>query len=433
MKIRGRSWTVKIERDRYSAVLLSSAVWFIPLRSLLIKFGNMYRSGWGGYLSKISIMFFFFFVVIPVLPQLSYTKDFMAWVFFVTTSWIVSCLSHLGYLDFWIGEAVDIFVRALPFYLLIQNIDDWTNVKTVMYKSSAITIVIMLIYTIIEQWTGTLFAEGYKYNQYNGMIMAGAATLCMIAFLDEKKKQYLFLIAGAFVMLVIFGARMPIACMLLAFGFYFIIEKVKNNIGKTELRIGWKKLRFELFIAALLAGIGIVVFKLQSVHMNQISAGQRILYQISNGEFFKSEGRSQIAEAAYKAITERPILGYGIIADRMPIAEYIFGDPSKFAGNYAHNVFLELWMQYGLLLGNILSMIILYEACKLILFNRFSRDKQMIGIYIVSMVFGILLFSGPNYSHKEFWMMLGMGAAQRNKIHKLKSRIDAIKYRGRMY
>lgn len=49
MKISKKGWTVKIERERYAAVLLSSAVWFIPLRTLLIKVGNMYHDGAGGY------------------------------------------------------------------------------------------------------------------------------------------------------------------------------------------------------------------------------------------------------------------------------------------------------------------------------------------------------------------------------------------------
>lgn len=417
MKIGRKVWTNKIEREQYAAVLLSSAVWFVPLRTLLIKIGNMCQYELGGILSKASMVLFFTLFVVPVLLQLRYTKDFMIWVVFVAVSWIVSLIFHLEYIDFWVGEALDIFVRALPFYLFIQNIDDWTNAKAAMYKAGMITVVIMMAYTIIGQRMDTLFTGEHRYNQYNGVIMAGAATLCLIAFLDQKKKRYLLMTTASMVMLVIFGTRMPIACMLLAFGFYFLAGKVKRNSGRLPLRLIWKKIRFGLFIAAVITGIGIAVARLQSVHMDKIAVGQRILYQISNGEFFQSKGRLEIAKAAWKAIKERPVLGYGIIADRMPIAECISGDLSKFAGTYAHNLFLELWLQYGVVLGSILILIVLYAAWRLIFSDNYSRDKQMIAIYAVSMTFGILLFSGPNYSQKEFWMVLGMGAMYRNKIN----------------
>lgn len=334
----------------------------------------------------------------------------MAWVSFVAVSWIVSLLFHPEHAGFGVGEAVDIFVRALPYYLLVQNIDDWEKAKAIMYKSSAATVIMMMIYTMIGQRTGTLFEEGNQYNQYNGVITAGAATLGVIAFLDQKKKRYLLLSIAAGAMLILFGARMPIACMLLAFGFYFLTGKVRRYNGKLPLRLICKKIRFGLVIIAMLAGMGIAVVKQRSVPMNRLAAGQRILYQISNGVFLQSKGRSEIAGVAWKAIEERPVSGYGMIEDRMRIAAHVLDDPSKFAGTYAHNLFLEFWLQYGLLLGSILILIVLHAAWRLIFSNDFSRAKQMVAIYAVSMTFGILLFSGPNYSRKEFWMMLGMGA-----------------------
>lgn len=404
-----RNGKIKIQKNKHCSIMLSAAVWFVPLRTMLIKVGNILYPGMGGICSKLSIILFLVILVTPMLKNFTITKDFCQWICFVGLSWVISLIFHIEYFDDWVSEAVRIFVRAMPFYLFVQNINDWREAKYIFYRAAVVTVMFMLLYTLLGKYTDTLFDNGYQYNQFNGVITAGAATTCIIAWLDEKKLVYMFATLLSIGIIILFGARMPIMCV--SFGFIlFIICRIQKGYGKEGFNISQKGFILLMVIGiALIIGL-ITVGWLMKQEMTSIREGQRIIYQIINGEFFKSNGRIQIYEAAWKGIVDSPIVGHGIISDRLSIAFNQWGNTENFMGTYAHNLFLELWLQYGIILGGALIGLIIIIVMKLLFDNKMEWDKKMIVIYAIAMTFGILLFSGPIYSNKEFWMMTGFGS-----------------------
>lgn len=393
-------------KNTYYSWLLAASIYFTPLRSLLIVIGNTFLHGTGRYLSILSVLLFLGILVVPVLKSMTKTKDFLLWYCFVLFSWLSSWIFHIDYTKIWIGEAVDIFIHALPYYMIIQNITDWSEAKDIMYKSAWITVVIMLLYSIMELYTEQLFAQT-KYTQFSGIITAGAAILCFIAFLDRKKIFYLFMASLAFGMIVLFGARMPIIC----FGtgvFLYFMEELRRK-GRHFRILSKRNAWIGIWGIFLLIGYIAAIYNLRINSIESLGAGQRILWQISNGQFFKSDGRLQIYVASIESILEQPLCGYGIVADRIPIVQSVYNNEISFIGTYAHNLFLELWLQYGLVLGSVLIGIIIL-SCVLLLTKNMHYDQKIIAIYAIAMTFGILMFSGPVFSRREFWMMMGLGA-----------------------
>lgn len=391
-------------KDWYFSMLLAASIFFTPLRSTLIAIGNQLHLGLGRIFSIASVFLFLLILFLPILGRFKITKDMVFWYIFVTISWITSWIFHTKYTSQWIGEIIDIFVHALPYYIIVQNIDDWKTAKYILFSSSRITILMMILYTLLELFQKVLFSEA-QYNQFSGVILAGAATMCVLAFLEDKKVKDLIWALLAFGMIILFGARMPIACIILGI-FLFLLEQI---IQKREKILLTSKRGASIFLAILLLCVisVISILLLATNEMTNLGKGQRILWQIANGEFFKSSGRAEIYRVVLDSIIDNPLCGYGMIADRIQISIRNFGNADLFTGSYAHNIFLELLMQYGIVLGGLLSVFIIIVSIKL-LTKPVLREKKLVAIWAIAMTFGILLFSGPVYSNKHFWIMLGL-------------------------
>ncbi|MBR4782255.1 MAG: glycosyltransferase, partial [Lachnospiraceae bacterium] len=144
--------------------------------------------------------------------------------------------------------------------------------------------------------------------------------------------------------------------------------------------------------------------------------GLRVLAVIKYGGVAYLGPRQIIWESALDYIARHPIIGSGVIQDRLEIVKSpavidYFGshldDPSKWMGLYSHNLFLEFLMQYGWILGGIICIIVILSALGLLL--DCDSEKRMVSIAVIAQTFGILLFSKSAFSYAWLWVMLGLG------------------------
>lgn len=395
----------------YFSWLLAATVYFKPLRTVLIYFGNIMWEGGGNQLSKISIVFFLFILVRPIWKELcKVPRDVRIILVFLILSWVLSLLVHIEYISIWLNEAQDIFIAAFPFYFLAKKIEDFTEFKLILYKSAMFTVVIMGCMFMVGQIRGDLFIDDLTYSQYNGMVLSSSVVLCLIAFLEEKKWKYLGLVLAACVMLISYGTRMPFLCLLIAVILYFYQKAIKP---KKIIKLQVKKIPIHLAVLLIILGVLRWISWLRDQIMTSIDPGFRIIYQIINNDFSRSDGRERIWNVAIEYIQDHPLVGTGIIADRIPIWKAVGNTAETFQGSYAHNIFLEIWMQYGIFIGSILLLFIIVNVAYLLMKER-NHDKQIVAIFAIAETFGILLLSGPVFSSQAFWIMLGLGSSYWN-------------------
>lgn len=106
-------------------------------------------------------------------------------------------------------------------------------------------------------------------------------------------------------------------------------------------------------------------------------------------------GREKIYDDVINGILDKPIQGIGLAGDRQIIG-----------GGYAHNIFIEILANFGVILG---SFIILILICLIIssLFTKENKRYNMIIIWI-SVGFVHLFVSGSYLIEFKFWILLGL-------------------------
>ena len=114
-------------------------------------------------------------------------------------------------------------------------------------------------------------------------------------------------------------------------------------------------------------------------------------------DFNHFSGREYIYSTLLKAIDKKPFLGYGISGDRM-----IMGSFAK----YSHNIFLELIIQFGIIIGGSLIFILLFLITKGLL----EKDNLKYNLFIIwlSLGFAPLLVSNSYLVAINFWILLAL-------------------------
>lgn len=122
----------------------------------------------------------------------------------------------------------------------------------------------------------------------------------------------------------------------------------------------------------------------------------RSLENLLDSTLFESKGRDEISRELLSGIGKN-ILGYGIFGDR-PIT----------GGSYAHNIFLELWVHFGLIVGTLLIIIYLYITFSPMIFNKYKYDSDVFVLYfsLFSSTFVKLMFSDSYLVYPTFWALI---------------------------
>ncbi len=242
---------------------------------------------------------------------------------------------------------------------------------------------------------------------FYGLLIGRSVIVKCIEFFDTKKFRVLLLFILSIGLMILYGTRTPIVCVAFLL-FLFFIKKVANYIkdGKIIIRYNSWKLVFAFIILLVIGSAFIIVTRART--MDTMDPGERILYTISNGKFFKSEGRLNIFNAAKQVILEHPLLGTGLIGDRIGIVKALGVSVDDFTGYYAHNLFVEFILQTGIIVGAGLTILVLL-FCFNGLFRTFNDDKYLIYMYLISFGVGSLMLSGTAIRVAEFWIFLSMG------------------------
>ena len=212
----------------------------------------------------------------------------------------------------------------------------------------------------------------------------------VFAFVYKDSKNWWFLIASficAMIMTFIGGKRMTAVCY-----FFTICYTVFCGISKQK--------RIALLMSSMLLLFLTIVFFPLIISFVDNNMG----FNLESSRFFNiidsfssSSSRTEIRSELYDKVLsiQGVILGYGLMGDNVITKNHM----------YAHNIFLEIIIEFGLILG---SLIIL--SLFLIVLKTYRRKTEYNKIIMMLMFLGImpLLQSGVCWASQFFWLLLSI-------------------------
>ena len=134
---------------------------------------------------------------------------------------------------------------------------------------------------------------------------------------------------------------------------------------------------------------------------DKIGVDSRFIMSIYDGELMEDAARTSIANAIMDGIAENPF-GYGLYGDRYAAGKFGHG-----RYRYAHNIFVELLCDFGIIGGSAAIIFIVWKLAKTIAILR-KRDE--IHLLMVLLPYGLyqLFFSSSFLENVPFFMIMAM-------------------------
>lgn len=290
---------------------------------------------------------------------------------------------------FLIGIIPQFFLLGtVPMIFITSAIKDWNRLYLALRPTAMVVIICAVIYLPIKA-AGIVQLE---YLSFSYQIMFSVIFMMFLSMREKGLVNIAFTVAGVFC-IVALGGRGPLVGVLLGVAVY-VLANFKISTGGIIATL-----------FALIAGTVIwsqfnnVLLATESL-LSRYGIYSRTIRSMLQEEFFVSSGRVGRWNVSLMAIKNQWFFGYGMGGDRFVLGSAGEGD------RYAHNIFVEMVMQYGVFLGGLMLVLILY-----LIFKNITA-KQKDGLFFIGLVsifstgfFG-LNFSGSYLHTPMFFIML---------------------------
>lgn len=249
------------------------------------------------------------------------------------------------------------FPICIPIFLSVISVKNNNILFRVALWMSYIGAFIGILYAILFV-TGNLPMLEDMYNLSFGYALL-LPTLFLIYF-NKNKILITFLILA----ILLAGSRGPLIPI-----FILILAKMFMAYSKKKI--------FFIFTSILL--IFIALFPILLNYLSDIGINSRTLFLLLDGSLDSDSGRGNIYTFVWEKVLERPLIGYGFFADRV------------FLGVYCHNIFMEMFLNWGIFIPLFLYIIIM--CIGLYLYRKINDEERLLLILLFSSSVMPLLFS----------------------------------------
>lgn len=269
--------------------------------------------------------------------------------------------------------------------------------KKSLYNVALIAFAISVVYMIN-------YASGNNTEIKDNMGYAYTVLPCVLLFVSNlfnveeiNKKIWHWLVAIFSVgFLIMQGTRGPVLCV-----FIFILLMLFQKYGLTKFTV-------------LISIVGAIItsiansnwFKTFLVSVNtffeNVGFSTRIIDKFLQDELSVSTSRDKISEYLMEIIKSDPLAIRGLFADR----SVTIGWYSSGVGIYAHNLILELLFDFGVIIGGVASIYLIYSVIRFL----FRGTKEAFHIIALVVVCGFvqLFMSSSFLISPYFFMLIGM-------------------------
>ena len=293
---------------------------------------------------------------------------------------------------------ITMMMVCIPLCVSVYNIKDKKILYDYLLKFSWSILVVLIVN-----------AMGSKNNLYD---MHFSYTILLLILLhaneaiNRKSIKFFFVALFEFFMMMFFGSRGAIFCTIIFIGLkLFFVDETKNlkkRITSSVIIISIIGVIYILFSINILK----IVYILKKYNINS-----RTINMITNGVFISHDsGRKLIWEYSKQLIKKKPILGWGIGGASSHLRSFYNGV------SYPHNIFYDLWLSFGCILGSLIIGWIIFSLRKLFIVKE-KNERQLIIIFFS--ISSCLIFSATLFTNYYFFILLGLLLSV--KVNKIKS------------
>lgn len=323
------------------------------------------------------------------------STPFLFIILFLIASIIIGFLLFYSYIE--INLILRILFSSILCLLIVNELKNPKSLVETLLKTARPLLVIMLLGFLINLY---IIRTEWNTNKMPFSYMLLAPTLLEIWKMKRHFKVFdLLLVLISFIILVIFGSRGPIfALIIYLILFLFLFSSAKRKFMYT----------------LLLILVGIMLFSYIPNTLNffynmglSLGVESKLLSLITQNDVFFDNGRFELFETTWNLIIASPLTGKGVFSDR-----YFLNN------TYPHNLLFELLLNYGLILGSVIVIGIIYGITKSLLSKNVVYKELILFLFILGFV--PLLFSGSFWTQKEFFALLGFSIFQNHQTTALK-------------
>lgn len=346
-------------------------------------------------LDTLLVYLAFAFVFVKALPELRYafTRRDLALVFSGGILLAVSAMSPVADMGLLMSTGKDIVFRCLPVYLGAKLVHDSPRLSQYLRLFA----VILLLRVMADVYVFSADSAAESYYQFDGYLLLTAIALLFLPLIQEHR-IYDIVLAGAILLATLLtGARGPfLAAVLLVF---------------TGILLGGTDRRQSLLRLVLPAGSAYLIYRYMRPILTFImrtfgsAASMRTVQRLLDNALLEDSGRARIYATVLSYLREHLFWGCGALNDRVILHDAVRGI-GPLSGSYPHNIFLEFAMQFGVILGTVLMMLLVAQLLRAWRRCRSHRER----LVLVSLLFsGIvpLMVSGSYLTFTMFYALIG--------------------------
>ncbi len=313
---------------------------------------------------------------------------------FLLTYWISSFIIIFNFLifsknsEYILNISFYLFLICLPTFLYYISIKDKSIFLRMFVNSGYYQIVLAIIFFV------SVDLNMIKYDMVYSYLVLVPAIIFTYKIFNDFKVFYILLIGFCLFAITVVGSRGP----LLAFASYCVIISINGLIGRKN-KLKRQNIWFLLSILAI-ALIMVLFYKEVLFGINYgfsiVGINSRTITILINNDIDFSSGRTIIYEFIIEKIFQQPFWGYGIAGDRVLLD-----------GTYPHNIFLEIFVQFGLLIGGGIVVVLIYHWILAIFKNTNKVEKDLIFMFF-SLGLVQLFFTGSYLTTRDFWLFMAI-------------------------
>jgi O-antigen ligase len=377
---------LKFNRDKLISLAIMSSFFVLTFQYLILTSFNLIDTSLGAQIQLTSkaIVGIFYLIALPFVLKRNKvfflgTYSFSIFIFLLTYFIFPQNTQHIQ------ANLFSHFFVALPSFIYAFSINDFNELKKIMKKAG------FGVFVIGTTIAALVFLGESSVGSYS-MSLSYYMLLPLLIYTDKlfKKNNFIDLLV-VFISLIIIlalGSRGALLCYLVFLFYRFVFVKEKLTAK-----------RLVIYITGFFAGTTALLFYRQILELAynvllNFDIRSRTLSLFMREEIYLS-GREDLYNIIIKQIGENPLLGIGLFGDR------------RFIGGYVHNIFLELWAHFGIIIGSSLIILLLLVIYKVLIKNKNKVTANFMAIWF-SMGFVHLLVSSSYITDFKFWIFLGL-------------------------
>lgn len=282
--------------------------------------------------------------------------------------------------------------KTVPLYLVGVSLAMNKNKGEIidhLYTISMITLPVCFAYNMIFGSPMDEIASKYQGNM--DLAYHLLPHCCLIAYYARKKHNILNIaltIFGAFYLMLL-GTRGAALMLLLCIGWALVL-------GQNSKKVFARIIVLCCVVAAFIMSPLYEAFIMWMYKMAQnLGLSIRIFDKLLSVGQMDSSGRNVLAETLLASISEHFLFGTGLCSDRMLV------------GVYAHNIALELWVEFGVIIGSIVLVALIVTFLRGYILSSNNAEKGLI-ITLICSSFLKLFLSGSFMDDRWFFALIGI-------------------------